>query len=45
MEEWYRQQDFFTEARLNKIKAWKEQEVLDLFSYTMDGFGPRLAAS
>jgi 5-methylcytosine-specific restriction endonuclease McrA len=34
MEEWYRQQDFYTDIQYNKIKAWMNQETVDLFSYT-----------
>jgi 5-methylcytosine-specific restriction endonuclease McrA len=34
MEEWYRQQDFYTDIQYNKIKAWMNQEIVDLFSYT-----------
>jgi hypothetical protein len=34
MEEWYRQQDFYTDIQHNKIKAWMNQETVDLFSYT-----------
>ena len=33
MEEWYRQQDFFCEKRLNEIHAWINQEVIDIYSY------------
>jgi len=34
MEEWYQQQDFYTDIQHNKIKAWMNQETVDLFSYT-----------
>ena len=33
MEEWYRQQDFFCEVKLQKIKGWMSQEIIDLHSY------------
>lgn len=29
MEEWYQQQDFFTQAKMDKIKAWMDQGFLD----------------
>lgn len=34
MEEWYCQQDFYTDIQYNKIKAWMNQETVDLFCYT-----------
>jgi len=43
MEEWYRQQDFFNEIRLQRLKAWTEQEVIDLHAYTSPGAQPRFA--
>jgi hypothetical protein len=30
---WYKQQDFFNQVRMEKIKAWMAQEVVDIFSY------------
>jgi 5-methylcytosine-specific restriction endonuclease McrA len=33
VESWYKQQDFFNQARMEKIKAWMAQEVVDIFSY------------
>ena len=43
MEEWYRQQDFFNEIRLQRLKVWTEQEVIDLHAYTSPGAQPRFA--
>lgn len=36
MEEWYMSQDFFSNDKLQKIKDWRNQEVLELFQYTSD---------
>jgi 5-methylcytosine-specific restriction endonuclease McrA len=33
MEDWFRQQSFFTQAKLDKIKEWTRQEVVDLFAH------------
>lgn len=33
MEDWYREQDFFTEENLVKIKSWIEDEIIDLSSF------------
>lgn len=33
METWYRNQNFFNEDKLDKIKIWTQQEVIDLFAY------------
>jgi len=35
MEEWYRKQEFFNEIRLQRLKSWMDQEVIDLFAYTV----------
>jgi hypothetical protein len=32
MEEWYQQQDFFTQARIDRITSWTKQEIIDLFA-------------
>jgi len=29
MEDWYQQQEFFTQAKMDRIKAWTEYGVLD----------------
>ena len=34
MEEWYKQQTFFDEIKLEKIKKWTSEEVNDLLEYT-----------
>ena len=36
MEEWYHQQEFFTQARMDRIKSWMNQEVVELFVYSVD---------
>jgi 5-methylcytosine-specific restriction endonuclease McrA len=43
MEEWYRQQDYFTEERFRQIKTWMSQEVIDIFVYNVDTSAQRLA--
>lgn len=34
---WYHQQEFFTQARMERINAWMSQEVVDIFSCKVDG--------
>jgi len=36
MEEWYQQQEFFTQARMDRIKSWMSQEVVELFVYSVE---------
>jgi len=36
MEEWYQQQEFFTQARMDRIKSWMNQEVVELFVYSVE---------
>ena len=36
MEEWYQQQEFFTQAKMDSIKSWMNQEVVELFVYSVD---------
>jgi hypothetical protein len=43
MEEWYREQEFFNEIRLQRIKGWMEQEIIDLHAYTYPGAQARFA--
>jgi len=43
MEEWYRGQEFFNEIRLQRIKCWMEQEIIDLHAYTYPGAQARFA--
>jgi hypothetical protein len=43
MEEWYRDQDFFCEIKLQRIKNWMSQEIIDLHAYTSPGVQPRFA--
>lgn len=35
VESWYKQQEFFCQVRMEKIKAWMSQEVVDIFSYSL----------
>ena len=32
VETWYRQQEFFTQARMERISSWMSQEIIDIFS-------------
>jgi hypothetical protein len=34
---WYQQQEFFTQAKMERINAWMSQEVVDIFSYHLEG--------
>ena len=34
MEDWYKQQTFFDEIKLEKIKKWSSEDVSDLLEYT-----------
>jgi hypothetical protein len=36
MEDWYRQQSFFTEDRFRRIKSWMTEEYIDLISYNVN---------
>lgn len=38
LEEWYYQQDFFNQVRMDKIRAWIEQESIDIFLYPVSSF-------
>lgn len=33
VEQWYIQQDFYTQARMEKIKTWMSQDITDIFSF------------
>ena len=33
---WFEQQDFFTQARMDRIKTWMSQETVDLFAHQVD---------
>jgi hypothetical protein len=39
VEDWYEKQAFFTQARMDRIKAWTQQEVVELFNYPLNEFG------
>ena len=43
MEEWYQQQEFFTQVRMDRIKSWMNQEVIELFVYSVDTVPCQLA--
>jgi 5-methylcytosine-specific restriction endonuclease McrA len=45
MEDWYRQQSYFTEENLDKIKVWMSQETIDIFMYSVNEPINRLAVS
>lgn len=38
LEEWYYQQAFFNQVRMDKIKAWIEQETIDVFWHPAASF-------
>jgi hypothetical protein len=40
VEEWYQQQEFFTQVKMERIKAWMSQEVVDIFSYPLQELKP-----
>lgn len=39
MEEWYQQQEFFTQARMDKIQSWMTQELIDFSTVCPSTFG------
>jgi len=36
VEAWYSQQDFFTQAKMERIKQWMSQEIVDIFCYHLN---------
>ena len=38
MEDWYEQQDFFTQARMDKIKSWMDQGFLNFSHLPFESF-------
>lgn len=36
METWYKKQEFFNQAKMDRIKAWMTYEAIDLFVYQVD---------
>jgi hypothetical protein len=36
METWYRKQEFFNQAKIDRIKTWTSREAIDLFVYQVD---------
>jgi len=36
VETWYQSQDFFCQAKMDKIKSWMQQDIIDLFAYPKD---------
>jgi len=39
MEEWYIQQDFFTQARMLRLQAWMNQEAVNVFTCDINFIG------
>lgn len=35
MKTWYTQQDFYDKDRYNNIVAWTQQDLIDIWNYTM----------
>jgi hypothetical protein len=33
---WFEQQEFFTQVKMDRIKAWMSQEALDLFVHQVE---------
>lgn len=33
MEQWYQNQEFFNQARLDRIKSWMSQDVINIFAH------------
>jgi hypothetical protein len=33
MEDWYQKQSFFEQKRLDELKKWMSQEVIDIVNY------------
>lgn len=44
MEDWYRQQTYFSEERLLRIQNWMSEDLVSLFSYNVDTMVPGFAA-
>ena len=36
VETWYRQQDFFTQAKMERISSWMSQDFIDIFSFQLE---------
>jgi hypothetical protein len=43
MEEWYLKQEFFEQSRLDRIKAWTSQDLIDLFQGGYFNLQPSIA--
>jgi len=39
IEDWYNQQDFFTQARMDKINSWITQELVDTSTVSITALG------
>jgi len=39
IEDWYNQQDFFTQARMDRIKSWMTQELIDTSTVSVTALG------
>jgi hypothetical protein len=44
MEQWYMQQDFFTQARMERIKAWASKESVEFSILCSQGISAQLAS-
>lgn len=40
VKEWFSKQEFFTQARMDRIDSWMSQEVIDIFIYQIDSLQP-----
>jgi len=36
VQEWFERQEFFTQAKMDRINSWTKQEPLDVFVYTVN---------
>ena len=44
MDDWYKEQVYFSEENYMRIKAWMSQEVIDIFAYNVDTTVPKFVA-
>ena len=36
MHAWFEEQEYFTQAKMDRIKSWMRQETMDLFGYQVE---------
>ena len=36
VQQWFSQQEFFSQAKMDRINSWVSQEVIDIFTYQVD---------